>query len=129
MVTLQARVDQVRSFVESCKGFLLNVYKAMYPLNDHPSQLSRLLRMLRSPENMKRHVCRQLIGGATVALAFVRVKNPLVNFHDLHKLPETDNNRVDFIPHYEAVGDATEKIVDSSNAETEWLLCEAKGDH
>ena len=30
MATLQALVEQVGSFVESCKGVLLNVCKAMY---------------------------------------------------------------------------------------------------
>ena len=98
MAMLQARVDQVRSFVESCKGFLLNVCKAMYPLNDHPNHLSRLLRILRSPEDMKKHVRHQLIGGAIVSMDFVRVKNPSMDFHDLHKLPETENNRVEFSP-------------------------------
>ena len=71
LATLQARVDQVRSFVESCKEALSNVFKAMYHLNVQPSRLSQLLKILRSPEDMKRCLRHQLIGGATVALAFV----------------------------------------------------------
>jgi hypothetical protein len=70
MTTLRARVDQVRSFVESCKGALLTVCKAMYLLNVHPSHLSQFLKILRSPEDMKKCARHQLIGGATVALAF-----------------------------------------------------------
>ena len=124
LATLQARVDQVRSFVESCKGALSAAYKAMYPLNAQPNRLSQLLRIFRSPEEMKWRVRHQLVGGAKVALAFVRVHNPTLNFRDLHKLPSTANGRVELDPHYAGVGDSAEKIIDCSNAETERLLRE-----
>ena len=80
MATLQARVNQVQSFVESCRDALSIVYRAMYPLNIQPSRLSQMLRIFRSPEDMKACVRHQLIGGAKVALAFVRVHNPSLNF-------------------------------------------------
>ena len=107
--TLQARVDQVRSFVESCKGALSAAYKAMYPLNAQPNRLSQLLKIFRSPEEMKWRVRHQLVGGAKVPLAFVLVHNPNLNFRDLHKLPSTATDRVEFDSHYAAVGESAEK--------------------
>ena len=98
----------------------------MYPLNAQPNRLSQLLKIFRSPEEMKWRIRYQLVGGAKVALAFVRVHNPNINFQELHKLPSTDTNRVDFDPHYAAVGESAEKIIDSSNAETEKLLREPR---
>ena len=75
---------------------------------------------------MKACVRHQLIGGAKVALAFVRVHNPSQNFQNLHEFPSTTNDRVEFDPHYAVVGDSAEKIIDYSNAETERLLREAR---
>ena len=126
LATLQARVNQVCLFVESCKGALLAAYKAMYPLNAQPNRLSQLLKKFHSPEEMKWRIRHQLVGGAKVALAFVRVHNPNINFQELHKLPSTDTNRVDFDPHYAAVGESAEKIIDCSVAETEKLLREQR---
>ena len=116
MATLQARVNQVQSFVDSCKEALSTVYRAMYPLNTQPSRLCQLLMIFRSLEDMKRCVCHQLIGGAKVALAFVRVHNPSLNFWDLHKLPSTASNKVDFDLHYAAVAGVAKRIIDYSNA-------------
>ena len=87
MATLQARVQQVRGFVESGKEALSTVCKAMYPLDPLPERLNSLLRLFRQPEDMKKCVRQQLIGCAKVALAFVRVRNPTLNFREMHKLP------------------------------------------
>ena len=53
---------------------------AMYPLNAQTNRLSQLLQIFGSPEDLKRCVRHQLIGGAMVALEFVRVHNPSLNF-------------------------------------------------
>ena len=60
-----------------------------------------------------------MIGGAKVALAFVRVVNPSLNFEDLHKIPSTARNKVEFDSHYVAVVGSAERIIDYSNVETE----------
>ena len=78
-------------------------------MNAQPSRLSQPLKIFRSPEEMKWRVRHQLLGGAKVALAFVRVHNPNINFQDLHKLPSTVNDRVEFDPHYAAVGESSKK--------------------
>ena len=126
LATLQARVNQVGSFVESCTEALTAALKAMYPLNAQPNRLSQLLKIFRSPEEMKWRVRHQLVGGAKVALAFVRVDNPNINFWDLHKLPSTATDRVELDPHYAEVGESAEGIIDCSNAETKKLLREPR---
>jgi len=96
----------------------------MYPLDPQPGRMSTLLRLLHQAEDMKRCVRQQLIGGAKVALAFVRVQNPTLNFEDMHKLPPSADDRVDFSPHYAVVAGPAEKIIDHAGAETERLLRE-----
>ena len=71
---------------------------------------------------MKNCVRHQLIGGAKVALAFMRVHNLSLSFRDLQMLPSTVDDRVNFLPHYVVVEESAEKIIDASNAETEKLL-------
>ena len=53
---------------------------AMYPLNAQSNRLSQLLQIFGSSKDLKRCVRHQLIGGAKVALAFVRVHNTSLNF-------------------------------------------------
>lgn len=103
LASLQARVDQVKSFVESCSDALMAVRGAMYPLNPPLNRLSQLLRVFKSPEDLKKCVRHQLIGGAKVALAFMRMHNPSLSFRDLHMLPSTVDDRVNFLPHYAEV--------------------------
>ena len=74
---------------------------------------------------MKRCVRQQLIGGAKITLAYVRVQNPSLNFQDMHKLPSTADDRVDFAPHYVVVTGPAEKIIYHAEAETERLFREA----
>ena len=48
--------------------------------------------------------------------------NPSLSFRDLHMLPSTVDDRVNFLPHYAEVEKSAEMIIDASNAETERLL-------
>ena len=80
LASLQARVDQVGSFVESCINALMAIRGAMYPLNPPLNRLSQLLRIFKSPEDLKKCVRHQLVGVAKVDLAFMRVHNPSLNF-------------------------------------------------
>ena len=58
----------------------MDVRGAMYPLNPPLNRLSQLLWIFKSPEDLKKCVCHQLVGGAKVALVFMRVHNPSLNF-------------------------------------------------
>ena len=100
LATLQSRVNQVAAFVESCKDALSAAFRAMYPLNTQPTRLSQFLKKIRSPEDMKWCVRHQLIGGAKVALAFVRACYPLLDYQSLHHLPLSPDGVIDLTPHY-----------------------------
>ena len=126
LATLQSRVNQVVAFVESCKEALSAAFRAMYPLNTQPTRLGQLLKIFRSPEDMKWCVRHQLIGGANVALAFVRARYPLLDYQSLHQLPLSSHAVIDLRPHYTAVMESAEKIIDLSNAETEKILREPR---
>lgn len=64
LATLQARVQQVRSFIDSCRDSLSSVYRSMYPLDVQPEDLAALLRKFRRVEDAKVCVRKQLVGGA-----------------------------------------------------------------
>ena len=128
LASLQARVNQVVSFVDRCRESLMAVREAMYPLNDPITRLSQFLRLFSSTDNLKRCVRHQLVGGATIALAFVRVRQPSFSFKDLHKLPATADNKVELSSHYAAVEESANKIVDFSVEETMKLLREPRRD-
>ena len=122
MASLQARVNQVVSFVDRCRESLMAVREAMYPLNAPITRLSQLLKLFSSADNLKRCVRHQLVGGATIALAFVRVCQPSFPFKDLHKLPTAAGNKIELSSHYAAVEESANKIVDFSIDETTRLL-------
>ena len=126
LATLQSRVNQVAVFVGSCKEALSAAFRAMYPLNTQPTRLGQLLKIFRSPEDMKWCVRHQLIGGAKVALAFVRARYPLLDYQNLYQLPLSPDGVIDMTPHYAAVMGSAEKIIDLSNAETEKILREPR---
>ena len=100
------------------------MHKAMYPLDPLPERLSSLLKLFCQTKDMERCVRHQLIGGAKIAQAFVRVRHPTLNFHEMHKFPSSVGDRVDFVPHYAVVGGPAEKMIDKTRAETERLLRE-----
>ena len=102
------------------------VREAMYPLNTPITRLSQLLKVFSSTDSLKRCVRHQLVGGATIALAFVRVRQPSFPFRDLHKLPMAADNKIELSSHYAAVEESAERIIDFSIDETMKLLCEPR---
>ena len=122
LASLQARVNQVVSFVDRCRESLMAVREAMYPLNTPITRLSQLLKLFSSINSLKRCVRHQLVGGATIALAFVRVRQPSLLFKGLHQLPMAADNKIELSSHYAAVEESAEKIVDFSIDETMKLL-------
>ena len=96
----------------------------MYPLDVQPEGLAALLRKFRRVEDVKECVCQQLVGGAQVALAFVRAWHPALNFKEIAHLPPSEGNVVDFMPHYVVVGDPAARIIAQTEAQTERLFRE-----
>src|SRR5664279_4243626 len=76
LATLQDRVAQVRNLAESCQSALALVHNAMFPLNEQPRGFGALIRKFRNGEAIKGFVREQLVAGARVSLAFVRVRHP-----------------------------------------------------
>ena len=64
--------------------------------------------------------------GATISLAFVRVRQPSFLFKDLHKLPMAADNKIELSSHYAAVEESAERIIDFSIDETVKLLREPR---
>ena len=83
LALLQDRVGQVGDFVERCRRALTLVHDALFPLNPLPQGLHNLLRHFRKVLRIHQFVRDQLIGGARVALAWVRVHHPRVNLQKI----------------------------------------------
>ena len=104
LATLQDRVGQVEEFVECCRSALAVVHSALFPLDEAPQGLYHLMRKFRRGEAIFDFVREQLIGGAKVALAFVRVHHPRIDLEVVGSglPPPPGGGRVQMVPHYEA---------------------------
>ena len=67
---------------------------------------------------------QKLVGGAQVALAFVRAWHPTLNFRQTSQLPSFEGNEMDFSPHYDVVQDPAARIITQTEVQTERLLRE-----
>ena len=65
-------MQQVDSFIGSCKSALSLVHKALFPLDEQPRGLGAFLARFRNGEATQRFIRAQLVSGAIYALAFVR---------------------------------------------------------
>src|SRR5664279_5225549 len=87
LATLQDRVAQVRILAESCQSALALVHCAMFPLNEQPRGFGALMRKFRNGEAIKGFVRAQLVAGARVSLAFVRVHHPSLDLEEVGRGP------------------------------------------
>ena len=62
--------------LEGCRKTLLQVNKVFFPHNEQPNGLAALLERYREGKALKEVVHAQLVGGANVALAYVRMHRP-----------------------------------------------------
>jgi hypothetical protein len=79
LALLQDRVGEVGGFVERCRAVLAMIYGIMFPLNPAPEGFTALMKKFCSVEAIRERVRQQLIGGAKVALAFIRIHQPYIN--------------------------------------------------
>ena len=87
LVTLQDRVNQVGSFVESCRSTLELVFTALFSLNPAPQGLANLMKRFRQGEAIEGFVREQLVAGARFALALVHIHRPRINLKDISRGP------------------------------------------
>ena len=76
---LHDRVKQVQTFAERCRESLTMVQRSLFPLNTVPSTLGGLFNLYRDARYVRQYVHEQLINGAVIALAFIRVHCPCLD--------------------------------------------------
>ena len=62
--------------LEGCRKTLWQINRVFFPHNEQPSGLVALLELFREGKALKKIVRAQLVGGANVALAYVRMHRP-----------------------------------------------------
>src|SRR3954471_18413008 len=86
----------------------------MFPLDAAPPTLSGLLSKFRNMNHVKELVRHQLVAGVKAALSLVRLHRPDVDLSvvEARPPPRPDGGVWDMHPHYAAVGQYAEEIVD-----------------
>ena len=121
---LQDRVGQVEVFFESCRSSLALVHSALFPLDEAPQGLAALMQKFRRGKAIRGFVREQLVAGARVALAFVRVHHPHVNLEVVGRglPPAPGGGRIPMEDHYEAATGPAANIIRLVEAETQAML-------
>ena len=123
LALLQDRVQQVVSFIGSCKSTLLLVYKALFPLDEQPRGLGALLARFRNGEAAQGFVRAQLVSGAIYALAFVRRQHPYMCLTGIDEVPpQPDGAATPMEHHYRAVEGVAIGLIDKLEHDTELQL-------
>lgn len=124
LTLLQDRVGEVGRFAERCRAALAMVYGTMFPLNPAPEGLEALMHKFRSSEAIQDLVREQMVGGARVALAFVRVHHPQIDLEVVGKglPPPPGDGRVEMDPHYAVALGPAENIIKLVETETNSIL-------
>jgi hypothetical protein len=80
------------------------VWNTMFPRDPQPEGLVALMERFRGVEVVRRYIRLQLVAGAKVALAFVRIQHPGIDLEAISgDLPlPPGGGFVDMIPHYTA---------------------------
>jgi hypothetical protein len=133
LLTLHDRLDQVQSLVETFHSTLQRIFRALFPLNDAPNGFFPLLNAFRHDARGVEHFVReQLVGGAKVALAFVRVHHPGIDLEEVAGgFPGTHyGERVAMEDHYVAAEWPARKIIRKVEQEISSmrLRCQPRGD-
>ena len=78
--------------LESCRGTLAKVHRAMFPHNEQPQGLPALLTRFRDGEAIQLMLRAQLVGGANMAFAYLRMHWSNFNFEGAtNGLPEKEH--------------------------------------
>ena len=64
--------------LEGCRKTLWHIHRVYFPHNGQPHELATLLERFREGDALKEVVDAQLVAGANVALAYVRLHRPNV---------------------------------------------------
>ena len=112
LTLLHDRVKQVESFAKRCREGLAMGQRSLFPLNPAPSTLDGLFSWYRNPRQVRQKVREQLINGAIVALAFVRVHCPNLDIAKICRgLPLRGDQRANMQGHYDTVRRPAEDVI------------------
>ena len=113
IVQLQDRVSQVKEFVEHCRSALAMVYSTMFPRNPAPQDFAELMGKFRHAIDIHHFVKIQLVAGAKLALAWVRVHKPTLDIDAISRgFPARRNRRgVHMARHYAVAHEPVIRII------------------
>ena len=100
------------------------VQRSLFPLNPVPPTPEGLFSWYRNPRQVRQKVREQLVNGAIVALAFVRVNCPSL---DIAKICRGFPQRISMQGHYDAVRGPAENVIQQLEWEEDQVL-RARGD-
>src|SRR3954466_2004356 len=114
LATVQDRAHQVSRVLRQVKTSLASILHVMFPLDEAPSTLWGLLAKFRDVRHVRELVRHQLVAGVKAALFLVRLHRPDVNLAAVAAgpPPRSYGGLWDMRPHYAAVGQYAEEVVD-----------------
>ena len=124
LALLHDRVKQAESFTEWCRSRLAMVQRSLFPLNPVPPTPEGLFSWYRNPRQVRQKVREQLVNGAIVALAFVRVNCPRL---DIAKICRGFPQHISMQGHFDAVRGPAENVIQQLEWEEDQVL-RARGD-
>ena len=124
LATLQDRVWRAGILMEVCRAALARVHQALFPPNEQSQGLAALMKRFHDGKAIKKFVRDQLVGGATVALALVRVHRPHLDLDKIAKglPPLSGGGVVPMEEHYQATAGPADSIIAQVERETELLV-------
>jgi hypothetical protein len=111
IVQFQDRATQARDFINFCQSSLKMVYNAMFPQNKQPESFDELKVLFKRTENIHHFVRAQLVGGAKLALAWVRYHHRKIDFHLIAR-GFSDKKKYYLTRHYDAISEPAERMID-----------------
>ena len=120
LAVFQERIIRVGRFVGSLHAAMAALYRTMFPLNPQPQHFEDLMAKFSTLGRIKDLVRAQLIGGAKVALAFVRAHHPQINLGLIGRsLPlENEDDRLQMEVLYDMAATPAAQIIQKVEAET-----------
>ena len=130
LVTLQDRVGQVESVVESCRSCLGRVFATLFPLNPVPHGLADLMMRFRQGEAIEGFVREQVEAGARFAFALVLIHHPHLDLGDISRGPPAgfDWKNTNLDPFYAAANGPARNVVVLLERETAATLRQQRAD-
>ena len=111
IVQFQDRATQARDFINFCQSSLKMVYNVMFPRNPQPESFEELKTLFKRTENIHHFVRAQLVGGAKLALAWVRYHHRKIDFHLIAR-GFSDKKKYYLTKHYDAISEPAERMID-----------------